>query len=149
MKLKRFIYFQSGGISFDFSWLHLKPLGADINFGFKMCTVCSSLRHSARGGSASKEEVQLTPSSSLLNPYEASFNNVENSYKDCYTSSFIVLRKRYMTDKIYENILMCMLTKYDDQVVDGSGSLLNCFEKDILTGGALCLQVLTLKLTAV
>lgn len=120
----------------------MKPVDAEISAGFKMATVCTLIDHDGKN-SSTKREVHLSPSSSLLHPCNETMNNqvAGKLYKDCYTSSFIVLRKRYMSDKVYERILMCMLTKYDEHASDGSGPLLDCFEKDVLTGGALCLQV--------
>jgi hypothetical protein len=125
----------------------MKPLAADISFGFQMSTVCTLL-HPDDVGSAhhtAKKEVLLTPSVSLLNPYNDTISRTNESYEDCYTSSFIVLRKRYMSDKVYKDILMCILTQYDaGDASDTDNDLMKCFEKDKLTGGAMCLQVLRL-----
>lgn len=131
-------YIQKGGISFDFSWLHAKPIDADINFGFSMSTVCSVI------GDANRKEERLIPSTSLLYPYnDTTFR--ESVYRDCYTSSYIVLRKKSISDRVYEKILMCVLEKYDEESFTSSDTLSHCFEKDRLTGGALCLEVFKMK----
>jgi hypothetical protein len=126
----------------------VKPLDVDTNLGFRMSTVCTlvtpdAASESSSSGSGSSVEVQLQPSSSLSNPYNETSLHSIHSYKDCYTSTFLVLRRRDVKDKVYEQIIMCVLLEYDRPAsVDGSCTLAHCLEKDVLTGGAICLQVL-------
>jgi hypothetical protein len=124
----------------------MKPLDVDTNLGFQMSTVCTLVGDgvaSGVGSRGSEVEVKLEPSSSLSNPYkETAFHNVE-AYKDCYTSTFIVLRSRYVKDKVYKDIIMCVLLEYDRPAsAEYSHTLMDCLEKDSMTGGAMCLQVL-------
>jgi hypothetical protein len=55
------------------------------------------------------------------------------------------LRKKSISDRVYEKILMCVLEKYDEESFTSSDTLSHCFEKDRLTGGALCLEVFNMK----
>lgn len=138
---------QGGGLSFDFSWLHTKPLSSHLHFGFKMSTVCTLVTATEERGEAQtrEEEVHLSPSSSLSSPFSdpagTTSSDERRSYKDCYTSSFMVLRKRFLLDLAYKNIILCALTRYDEEESNSTDTLAACFARDQLTGGALCLEV--------
>ena len=123
-------------MSFDFSWLHLRALDSDVNYGFSMSTVCSLVD----SRNSMHNEVHVVPSNSLRNPYWNMSEEAKSSLEDCYTPSFIVLKKKFMSDTTVEQILMCILSKYDDSSIT-MFTLQDCFVIDEATGGALCLQV--------